>query len=519
MRKIQIGLVVLLASFLVLEAILSLNWPITHDEAPLFYESFLMRAEGRQPYRDLYDFQMPGVYAIFFGIGLLSNYNPLLIRMIDLLLLAALITTTFIMLRNLGSLAAIAASVIFGLKYLEGGPSMALQREYLLLIFIVIGIWFYQQQVEWKDKSFSLSAYPKKGLVNKNGILYLHMTGICMGIATMIKPQAALALVPFLVLEISDGFKPHSGPRVKNISALLAGFTLPILCVFIWLAATGSLQPFLEIVLRYWPLYSQISGQLLVVNGSERWLLVLDQFWRLGGNALWLIPAGLGLYLLLQNSDLSGSNRRQVQVLIWMVVVFGIYPATSGQFFQYHYLPFVYFIIVLASLALTSSVIHKWNSVLFAIFLMVILIEIRPPSAIIQQVEGKSAAAPGGREEKITAYLASHLKPGDSVQPLDWTGGALQAMLTTRARLATTFVFDFYFYHHVSDPYIQGLRSRFINELELGPPAYIVEVTSMDKPWISGPDTSREFPELDEFLDENYVTAVQRDDYNIYVRR
>ena len=73
MRKIQIGLVVLLASFLVLEAILSLNWPITHDEAPLFYESFLMRAEGRQPYRDLYDFQMPGVYAIFFGIGLFHS--------------------------------------------------------------------------------------------------------------------------------------------------------------------------------------------------------------------------------------------------------------------------------------------------------------------------------------------------------------------------------------------------------------------------------------------------------------
>ncbi len=519
MRKIQIGLVVLLSSFLVLEASFSLNWPITHDEAPLLYEAFLMKAEGRMPYRDLYDFQMPGAYAIFFGIGGLSNYNPLLIRIIDLLLLAALISTTFILLRNLGSPAAIAAPALFGLKYLEGGPSMALQREYLLLIFVVIGIWFYQKKAEWKNKSSKVNANPNQGMVNKNEILYISLAGTCTGIAAMIKPQAALALVPFLVLEISDATKPHGGPWIKNLAALLAGFSLPILCVLIWLATTGSLRPFLEIVLKYWPLYSQISGQLLVVNGAERWLLILDQFWRLGGNAIWLIPAGLGFSLLLRNSDLSGSTRRQVLLFAWMAVVFGIYPAMSGQFFQYHYLPFVYFTIVLASLALTSSVIHKWNSVLFAIFLMVILIEVRPPSAIIQQVEGKSAAAPSGREEKIAAYLASHLKPGDTVQPLDWTGGALQAMLTTRARLATTFVFDFYFYHHVSDPYIQGLRSQFINELELGPPAYIVEVTSMDKPWISGPDTSREFPELDEFLDENYLTAVQRDDYNIYVRR
>jgi hypothetical protein len=202
-----------------------------------------------------------------------------------------------------------------------------------------------------------------------------------------------------------------------------------------------------------------------------------------------------------------------------MAVVFAVYPATSGQFFQYHYLPFVYFSIVLASLALMNTAVHKWNVALFSVFLMVILIEVRPPSAIIQQVEGKSAAALGGREEKIAAYLTSHLKPGDTVQPLDWTGGTLHAMLTTRAKLATSFVFDFYFYHHVSDPYIQGLRSRFLKELQENQPTYLIEVTSMDKPWISGPDTSREFSELDEFLRENYDTAVQRDDYNIYVRR
>jgi len=117
---------------------------------------------------------------------------------------------------------------------------------------------------------------------------------------------------------------------------------------------------------------------------------------------------------------------------------------------------------------------------------------------------------------EIANFLDRKLKDGDTVQPLDWTGGTLLAMLETHSRIATPYVFDFYFYHHVSTPYIQGLRADFMNNLQTANPRFIVEVTAIDKPWITGLDTSREFPELRAYLNENYSIAIQKDDYTIY---
>ena len=91
-------------------------------------------------------------------------------------------------------------------------------------------------------------------------------------------------------------------------------------------------------------------------------------------------------------------------------------------------------------------------------------------------------------------------------------------MLETRAHIATPFGFDFYFYHHVSNPYIQDLRTKFINDLEVSSPRFIVEVTAVDKPWVSGEDTSHEFLDY-RILAENYSITIEEDDYVIYERR
>ena len=91
-------------------------------------------------------------------------------------------------------------------------------------------------------------------------------------------------------------------------------------------------------------------------------------------------------------------------------------------------------------------------------------------------------------------------------------------MLETRTPIATPYVFDFYFYHHVSKPYIQSLRVVFVQPLAAASPRFIIEVTAIDKPWVSGEDTTREFPELRAFLNENYSVTMDRDDYIIYER-
>ena len=269
MRRISIILLILLAALLVVQAGYSTQWPITHDEAPLFYEAFLMRAEGLVPYRDLFDFQMPGSFVAYSILGFLSGFDSFRIRILDLTILTALLVITFFIMRRFGKTPAFAAAILFGLKYLQGGPSMALQREYLLLIFIALAVW-----ISMRDE-----------LTLKHRITL----GLLFGLAAVIKPHAAIGLIPILLFDIADMVQRLKltllNAAAQSILPAAAGFLIPVLAMTIWLGLTGALTPFLTIAANYWPLYSQVNGLMEVTAGAARMSFLLNQSFRLGGNA------------------------------------------------------------------------------------------------------------------------------------------------------------------------------------------------------------------------------------------
>jgi hypothetical protein len=55
-----------------------------------------------------------------------------------------------------------------------------------------------------------------------------------------------------------------------------------------------------------------------------------------------------------------------------------------------------------------------------------------------------------------------------------------------------------------------------MNDLRKSRPRFVVEVVSIDKPWVAGVDTTRDFPELRSFIEANYTIALYKDDYVIY---
>ena len=511
MRRLSQILLIFLAALLIIQSAYSLRWPITHDEAPLFYEAFLMQSEGRIPYRDIFDFQMPGSFIAYSALGLLSGFSEFRIRILDLAILTVLLAVTFFAIRRFGKNSAFAAAILFGLKYLQGGPSMSLQREYLLLIFIAFAVWIAMRDV----------------LTYKHRLLI----GFFFGLAAVIKPHAAIGLIPVLLFDITDISRRLKltllNAAATSILPAAAGFLTPVLAAIIWLALNNALTSFLNIALNYWPLYSQVNGLMEVNVGAEKISFMLGQVWRLGGHALWLLPAAFGIYL---------NQNKKVYLLASLALCYAIYPAFSGQFFPYHYIPFTYFIILLASLSISTFTIqlptlrhgerkanrqgNAFNSYASCFLLLTVaLLSIRPSTTFIRQLEGKPIATSTDRAEEIAGFLEQNLNAGDTVQSLDWTGGTLLALLETRTHIATPYVFDFYFYHHVSTPYIKSLRADFMSKLQTASPRFIIEVTAIDKPWISGADTSREFPELREFLNENYSVTIQKDDYVIYERR
>ncbi|MCB0117767.1 MAG: hypothetical protein KDD72_01970 [Anaerolineales bacterium] len=498
-KRITVIVLVLLAALLITQAAFSLQWPIAHDEAPLLYEAFLMQ-NGQVPYKDFFDFQMPGSFIAYNLLGIVSNFGPVRLRILDLAILAALLTITYFAMRHFGKLPAFAALILFGLSYMQGGPSLALQREYLIMIFISLSIWI----------GVTESLTFRKRLIL--GLLY--------GLAATLKPHAALGLLPFLLFDIADlrqrrEFSLTSIAKQVILSTAI-GFVIPVSLITLYLTITHSLSPFISIALNYWPLYSQINGEMAITPSGERISYLLNQAWRLGGSGLWIIPAGFGVYL---------NRNRQAYLLASLALVYAIYPVLSGQFFPYHYIPFTYTIILIASLTLSSLNLQSSTSPSFlfplstTILLAAILITIRPSQTFIRQIQGRDITIAADRAMQISAFLEKNLEPGDKVQPLDWTGGSLLAMLETRAPIATSYVFDFYFYHHVSNPYIQSLRTDFMTQLQESRPRFIIEVTAIDKPWVTGEDTSRDFPELRAFLDGNYSITMEREDYKIYERK
>lgn len=491
MRIVKIIILILLATFLILQAAFSLQWPLTHDEAPLFYETFLMQ-NGKTPYKDFFDFQMPGSYILYYLLGVISNFGPLRIRILDLLILTTIIFITYQALKKFSYIPALTAGILFALQYLSGGPSLSLQREYLILIFLSLAVFLSLQD----------------SLSNNHRLIL----GFLFGLAASIKPHAVIGLIPIILFDIPPFVSLRDSSWLKKLLPYFIGFFTPILLIIIWLASTNALIPFLDIAFNYWSLYSQINGELVVLSSAERLFYILNLVWRFGGHGLWLIPAAFAIYL---------NQNKKTYLLASLALCYAIYPAFTGQFFAYHYILFLYFIIILASLSISDSQFPNPNSRITNLssflFLLTLTFTIRPSQTFLRQLNNQPIVTSSDRAVEIANFLEKNLKHGDFIQPLDWTGGTLLAMLQTRAPIATNYVFDFYFYHHISNPYIQNLRSDFMNQLIKSRPRFIIEVTSADKPWVGGDDTTRaKFPELQTFLDENYSITIQKDDYMIY---
>ncbi len=482
-----------------LNALLSLRWPFRHDPPILLYMTWLMDRFGLVPYRDIFDMNLPGTYAVYALIGRTSGYTDLGVRCVDLGILAGELVLTWLWMKRLGVSIALCGAVLWGLCYLQLGSQVSIQREYLLLLPVLAALVLADRCGE----SFpSWSAF---------GV------GLFFGLAALMKPHAAIGLP--LVLLLGEKPRDAGAMPVRTVLAL-AGFLVPVAVSLVYLWDNGGLAAFMDMARNYWPLYAQLSGEHQTLSGLGRMRYLWTEFRQLGGFGLWLVPAAFGAYFSLYRAGLADERKRRVVLLIALAFCYGLYPLFSGQFWIYHWLVFLYFTLQLASLCLVDPP-PEWSGadrlVPVIVLASVILLHVQGPEGIDSALEGKGVPpVHGGRVEAIASFLSARMRPGDTVQPLDWTGGAVHAMLLSRARLATPFVYDFHFYHHVSSAYIQELRRRFIAALSGARPRFIIQVVAPDKPWVGGEDTTMEFPELASLIASNYAVVSSGQGYIIY---
>jgi hypothetical protein len=297
------------------------------------------------------------------------------------------------------------------------------------------------------------------------------------------------------------------------------GFISVLALPFLWLWKKGGLPYFWEMATSYLPLHLHLTGKHFTISGVQRWNYLFQKYREFGGMQGLFIPICLGMYLAFTSYKKDTPKRKLVILLFALLCLYSIYPVFAGQFWDYHWIPFIYFGCLCASLimlpiASASSPLYKRIIPLIG-FVILLLTTIHYAPDFRLQISGHPPAPPKeGRVDEIANYLKEHLRPGDKVQPLDWTGGVIHGMLISEAVIATPYILDYYFYHHVSHPYIRELRRRLIKGLKKEKPRYIIYMAATQRP--RGEDTSRRFPKLFELIDKNYSIAYEGNKFTIY---
>jgi hypothetical protein len=504
-------LIVALFLLLVIQLGFSLTWKFVHDGPLLQYVAFLILEDNRIPYLDIFDVNLPGTHFFFIFWIKLFGYSDFGFRILDILWLSGILVLLFFILKRFGRIAAWYGVVLVGLSYVSFMPLSSLQREWIIALPFLIATLLILSESKYHN-------------------LRLFLVGILGGVCFTIKPHSLIGWLPLLIFAVI--FNGSGVVRLKNLKVILRiakqliligiGFLLIPGALVIWLKSAGALDDFLEIAKNYYPLFSQISGGHEIVTGYKRLLYLAEDTLRFGVNGTWLIAALFTGYFLIINVRLESQEKRQFGLLVALCLVFAVYPAITGQFWGYHWTFFQILIITLYSVTtyhhrLPTGTNYRYFRIVLTI--MALLTGPRPPISpdfVYQLTHGEPKPAKYGRVVEIEHFLEDNLKPGDTVQPLDWTGGAVHGMLRAKARLATSFLCDVSFYHHVDNPYIQRLRARFIDELKKSRPIFVIEVIADDKPFLSGPGTSYVFPELRNYLIENYTVFVEKNGYIIY---
>ena len=487
-----------LALLLFLLGSISLNWRYVHDSPLMIYAGWLI-TQGSIPYLDFFDMNMPGTYFVSCLMGALFGWKDLGFRIFDLLLLVNISASTFLWMRNFGKLPALTASVSFPLWYLIQGPEMSLQREYIALL-----------PFSW----LLLVATSKNSRYHKARFF---LAGMFTAATMLIKPHFLILCLPVLIVLIRE--KVDNYNAVYRSAILLSGLSLPFVATLIYLYKFGALKPFVDIVFNYLPLYAQMTGKHEAISGLQRHIYLLSSMAK-GMINLWLVLGISGL-VTINRDHIPKYYLYLLGVLLTMAT---IYPVFSGQFWKYHWIPFYYVALCSGALSAGADFYAKsrWKSIVayLAILALTFLLSFSAMNLIFRAWANDYKFSPpkAGVPDEISEFLTANLKQGDTVQPLDWTGGAVHGMLQAKAPLATRFMYDFHFYHHLSSPYIMSLRHEFVNSLSEKKPRFIVEILK-NKPWPNGADASREFSELRSFLHQNYIIAHSTINYRIFSRK
>ncbi len=481
--------------------VFSLFWRMRHDTPLIHYAAFLMNEHGAVPYRDFFETSWVGTFMLHAGFTSLFGYGDFAFMAANAGYLALLCLITWHVMKPFGRHAALFAIALFAAVYLGHGPSIILQRDYLGILPIAFAVLLSLNQ-------------------DSGGLWRQAAIGFLFGCAASIKPHLAIAaplVVLFTALEGRNGsWRAHAPAIIGQITIAVLGFAISFGLPLIWLWQQGGMPAFWDMLTRYLPLHQSMNGQYEVLNGGA---LLMGKVLRFGFElAFWVVPIGAALAIHIGPQRPSLTQHKRALYLVALGALYALYTWIAGKFWDYHWMPMTYFACLLTALAMADKrpglTTVPVKVLILALALGSLAWQGKPRPLMGIAAKGIDNMTPKqGKPDAIAAYLKAHLKPGETVQPIDWTEGAIHGMLLARAPIATPYLYDYHFYHHVSDPFIQHMRADFITQLKQTKPRFLIEIKH--GLWPTGQDTATIFPALDTFK-AGYAIAHEGDGFTIF---
>jgi hypothetical protein len=476
-------------------AVRSLDWEYAHDTPLLQYCGLLMDRFGRAPYRDFFETSMPGVFLFHGALVAVAGVGNIAFMAANLILLVVLLAASYAGLARISSRAAVLFIVWYGWYYLASGPSSLMQRDWLVLVPMAAA---FGLMAGGSDASASGHAFRAFAI------------GSLVGVCTTIKPHLALGGAPILVglALLRRGNEGSSRWAVLRELALLTVLPATVGCVLVlggvlaWLISQHALVPFLSITLHYLPLHIQQTGEHVFLPPGRRLLYILATAPRLAGYARLGALALVGSVLIDRHLKREPRRRLLFRVAFALMAVYALTPALSGQFWDYHFDPFEFWLIAVLSLLVLPIGAGSGTGVLAALLLVAALGDSARRHHVIDPGPAK-----GGLVAEMAATIEKYVPAGAPIQTLDWTSGADHALLRTGHPIGTRFLYDYHFYHHVGTPVVQALQRTFIAELVGCRVPFILEVKRPYKDAVSGLGTSNHFEALETILGDRYELA------------
>ena len=472
----------LLAALLLM---LSLPWPVVLDTPVYHYIAWRM-SQGDVPYRDIYDVNVPGLYLVHLALLRTLGAGDAAWRAFDLGWTAATAGAIALLAARWGALAGAGAALAFAAYHLAGGAWQTGQKDFLMCVFLVAGAIGVVRWLEQRGAAWSLAG-----------------AGLALGAAFSFKPTTSLftGALGLVILVVAVRRRDAAG-AARALGAYIGGVAAVPIALAIWLAVSGGLRPWAEIVVGYGlPVYSRLGR-------SAPWL---------GHRWLGWIPLGLTAGGALGAAVVT--RRADARHLVAAIGVgWGIaHYVMQGKGTEYHLHPVAVFVCLLAFSVLAPALATRraWVTVSVAVTLLAALVLVATKG-----LEASNAPWMWDEERRVrvlTQDLGQRLAPGDTVQVLDVAEGGLHALLRLGVRQPTRFVVDFVFFHEADLPVVRALRAEFVTALEAAPPRFIVLMRGSS---ISGDyNRIRDFPALAGLLARRYDVVDTRDGYRLYVRR